>query len=73
MTRSRTAVALTGSALVAALVVPTAVVTAGPATADARVSVAGTDDKAAARTDGTTTLKVSGRGFQAIKGSAGGI
>lgn len=61
-------------ALLAVLVALGLSVTAAPAAqAAARVTVVGLDGRAAASTDGSTTLKVSGAGFQSVQGAFGGI
>ena len=60
----RTAVGVAALGLAA----PAVALTAVPANAAARVTVAGS-----AAVDGPTTLTVKGRGFQSIKGGAGGI
>ncbi len=63
------------SAVLAALaVLGLASVTVAPgAHAAARVTVVGLDGGAAASTDGATTLRVSGAGFQSVQGAFGGI
>ncbi|MFC6150803.1 MULTISPECIES: hypothetical protein [Mumia] len=70
-----TRIATLGATAVALAVptVATAVVTTAPAVAAARITVTNGSGAATATTDGTTTLTVTGRGFQSIKGGAGGI
>ncbi|WP_370615967.1 hypothetical protein [Mumia sp. Pv 4-285] len=67
-----TRVAVLGVTAVA-LAVPANPFTAAPAGAAARITVTNGSGAATATTDGTTTLTVTGRGFQSIKGGAGGI
>ncbi|MGH1563452.1 hypothetical protein [Mumia sp. DW29H23] len=55
------------------LAVPTVGLTAAPAGAAARITVSNGDGASTAAVDGATTLTVTGRGFQSIKGGAGGI
>ncbi|WP_262850737.1 hypothetical protein [Mumia quercus] len=65
-----------GAASTAALAVLGATLVLGapsPATAAARVTVTNGDGKATVAIDRPTTLTVKGRGFQAVKGGAGGI
>ncbi|KHL14562.1 hypothetical protein CLV56_2741 [Mumia flava] len=72
MNRTRTpARLLTAAVLVLAGLSP--VVLAGSAQGAARVTVTNTDGGSTASASGPTTLAVSGRGFQAVKGGAGGI
>ncbi|TQL01279.1 hypothetical protein [Cellulomonas sp. SLBN-39] len=68
--RNRTVPALTVLLVLVALGL---VAPAGPAAAAARVDVVGLDGRAAVAADGTTTLTLTGTGFQSVPSAHGGI
>lgn len=68
--RNRTAPALTVLLVLVALGL---VAPASPAAAAARVDVVGLDGRAAVAADGTTTLTLTGTGFQSVPSAHGGI
>lgn len=71
--RPRGRASLLSAALVCTLALGALGLTAGPASAAARVTVAAENGKAQADTTYSTPLKVSGSGFQSVPGGFGGI